>query len=417
MQDDLRTQAITPDQQPPKRRMMDFAPVHKIRPSNLPTPISRESERYQLAQKEAARREAIRRQIAEQNRLSQLKAKRVATAGEEARVRLWQNRHTQTRPQAQLRTPLSIPAPKPTPATPHSVAPSPLRSAGDTKVAPASRLQIVASANRKLFGRIRPAGPSRSTVEHLPSPQKDLRSMTVSDLLKQNPDLRIATSKQSTSQASSFQQPMPQASSFKQFTPKSPFSKRPIPQASSLKQPTPQVSASRRIASAAQLIPSKQISPSRTNHAPSRPSQSVEFEEIFLTAFESSKSASKKPPEQKTPDTSENNMSYVLGGKSPFINTDKIVKRPLSDSRKEKPLAKTPLSTSVGSQSEFSVAPKTRKNVYAKREATKKPTKSTGTMIVEDRQKGIGISLAVAITLMIILGTVVGTLVYFAFFQ
>ena len=98
-----------------------------------------------------------------------------------------------------------------------------------------------------------------------------------------------------------------------------------------------QVSASRRIASAAQLIPSKQNSPSRTNHAPSRPSQSVEFEEIFLTAFEFSKSASKKPPEQKTPDTSENNMSYVLGGKSPFINTDKIVKRPLSDSRKEKP--------------------------------------------------------------------------------
>ena len=381
MQDDLRTQAITPDQQPPRRRMMDFAPVHKIRPSNLPTPTSRESERYQLAQKEAARRETIRRQIAEQNRLSQLKAKQIAT-----------------------------PAPRlPTPP--------PLRSAGDTKVAPASRLQIVASANRKLFGRIRPAGPSRSTVEHLPSPQKDLRSMTVSDLLKQNPDLRIATSKQSISQASSLQHPMPQASSFKQFTPQSPFSKRPISQASSLKQPTPQVSASRRIASAAQLIPSKQNSPSRTNHAPSRPSQSVEFEEIFLTAFESSKSIPKKPLEQKTPDTSENNMSYILGGKSPFINTDKIVKRPLSDSRKEKPLAKTPLSTSVGSQSEFSVAPKTRKNVYAKREATKKPTKSTGTMIVEDRQKGIGISLAVAITLMIILGTVVGTLVYFAFFQ
>lgn len=386
---------------------MDFAPVHKIRPSNLPIPISRESERYQLSQKEAARREAIRRQIAEQNRLSQLKAKRVATAGEEARVRLWQNRHTQTRPQAQLRAPQSIPAPKPTPATPHSVAPSPLRSAGDTKVAPASRLQIVASANRKLFGRIRPAGPSRSTVEHRPSLQKDLRSMTVSDLLKQNPDLRTTISKQSTSQPLSLRQLTPQAS----------FSKQPISQTSSLRKPTPQASAPRRITSAAQLIPPKQTSSSRTSHAPSRSSQPVEFEELFLTAFESSKSAPKKPLEQKTPDTSENNMSYVLGGKSPFINTDKIVKRPLSDSRKEKPLTRTPLSTSVDSQSELSATPKTRKNVYAKREPAKKPAKSNGTMIVEDRQKGVGVSLAVAITLMIILGTVVGTLVYFAFFQ
>ena len=56
------------------------------------------------------------------------------------------------------------------------------------------------------------------------------------------------------------------------------------------------------------------------------------------------------------------------------------------------------------------------KNVYAKRENTKKAAKK-GTMIVEDRPKGVGISLAIAITFMIILGTVVGALVYFAFFQ
>ena len=110
-------------------------------------------------------------------------------------------------------------------------------------------------------------------------------------------------------------------------------------------------------------------------------------------------------------------MNYILGGRSPFINTDKIVKRPLSDSRKDD--SKISASFDVSSMlknNEESVTPKTRKNVYAKRENTKKATKK-GTMIVEDRPKGVGISLAIAITFMIILGTVVGALVYFAFFQ
>ena len=68
------------------------------------------------------------------------------------------------------------------------------------------------------------------------------------------------------------------------------------------------------------------------------------------------------------------------------------------------------------SDDDFTGVSKPRKNVYAKRESVKKSTKK-GTMIVEDRPKGVGISLAIAITFMIILGTVVGALVYFAFFQ
>ena len=199
---------------------------------------------------------------------------------------------------------------------------------------------MVASPNRKLFGRIRPAGPSRQI------PQDD-------------------------------QDPLVQASLN-----------------------------------------------SRTNSVTSE----NDLEGLLYDAFEDStadspEKLSKKTHNQKqvsdsVQDTSENNMNYILGGRSPFINTDKIVKRPLSDSRKDNSKTSTSFdASSMLKNSEESLsASKPRKNVYTKRENIKNTAKK-GTMIVEDRPKGVGISLAIAITFMIILGTVVGALVYFAFFQ
>ena len=105
-------------------------------------------------------------------------------------------------------------------------------------------------------------------------------------------------------------------------------------------------------------------------------------------------------------------MNYILGGLSPFINTDKIIKRPLSDSTRENAAR-----LDDQNEEELSSPVRPRKNVYEKRDHSKKSAKKTTTMIVEDRPKGIGISLAVAITLMIILGTIVGAFIYFAFFQ
>ena len=220
-----------------------------------------------------------------------------------------------------------------------------LRSAGDTKVLPASRIQVVASPNRKLFGRIRPAGPSRQV------PQDEQDPLVQS---ARNSHIELSTPDAST------------------------------------------------------------VSDS-------------DLEDILYDAFEdstsdtperlSAKSRNQSQNSESIQDTSENNMNYILGGRSPFINTDKIVKRPLSDSRKDD--SKFSASFDVSSMlknNEESVTPKARKNVYAKRENAKKATKK-GTMIVEDRPKGVGISLAIAITFMIILGTVVGALVYFAFFQ
>ena len=442
MQDESRTsikisqprvaQSRTVQSQSSNRRM-DFAPVHASSRVISPLPTDRDLERRRIAKQEMQRREAIRQQIEEQNRLKNLNQRRIEAARQELseyqaveeqrnraleaerqraiesqrvaqkealaqmaarrkameqeayrrqieeknrKLRAMQEMQrqkeaskinvsrrisvapVQTSPfkeNAETQSPVSprsssaslhssISSLHPSAASHSSVA-MPLRPAGATKVLPASRIQVVASPNRKLFGRIRPAGPSRQ----VPQDEQD-------PLVQSARNSRIELSAPGASTASD-----------------------------------------------------------------------SDLEDILYDAFEdstsdtpgrlSAKSRNQNQNSESVQDTSENNMNYILGGRSPFINTDKIVKRPLSDSRKDDSKISTSFDTSsMLKNNEESLTPKARKNVYAKRENAKKATKK-GTMIVEDRPKGVGISLAIAITFMIILGTVVGALVYFAFFQ
>lgn len=420
-------------QSPASYRRMDFAPVQTARRTAASIPTDRDLERHRIAKQEMQRREAIRQQIEEQNRLKNLNQRRIEAAKQElseyqaveeqrnraleaerqraiesqrmaqkealeqmaarrkameqeARRRQIEERNRKLRAMQEMQrqqeaskinvsrrisvapvqtSPFKENAETQSPVSPrsssaslhsstsflhpsaasHSSVPTPLRPAGATKVLPASRIQVVASPNRKLFGRIRPAGPSRQV------PQDEQDPLVQS---ARNSRVELPTSGASTASDS-------------------------------------------------------------------------DLEDILYDAFEdstsdtperlSAKSRNQSQNSEPIQDTSENNMNYILGGRSPFINTDKIVKRPLSESRKDD--SKFSASFDVSSMlknNEESVTPKIRKNVYAKRENTKKATKK-GTMIVEDRPKGVGISLAIAITFMIILGTVVGALVYFAFFQ
>lgn len=406
-------------QSPASYRRMDFAPVQTARRTAASIPTDRDLERHRIAKQEMQRREAIRQQIEEQNRLKNLNQRRIEAARQElseyqaveeqrnraleaerqraiesqrlaqrealeqmaarrkameqeARRRQIEEKNrklramqemqrqqeaskinvsrrisvapVQTSPFKQNAETQSVASIRSAAASPHSVA-TPLRPAGATKVLPASRIQVVASPNRKLFGRIRPAGPSRQVSQDEQDPLVQSA---------RNSHIELSTSGTSTASDS-------------------------------------------------------------------------DLEDILYDAFEdstsdtperlSAKSRNQSQNSELIQDTSENNMNYILGGRSPFINTDKIVKRPLSESRKDD--SKFSASFDVSSMlknNEESVTPKARKNVYAKRENAKKATKK-GTMIVEDRPKGVGISLAIAITFMIILGTVVGALVYFAFFQ
>lgn len=415
-------------QSPASYRRMDFAPVQTARRTAASIPTDRDLERHRIAKQEMQRREAIRQQIEEQNRLKNLNQRRIEAARQELseyqaaeeqrtraleaerqraiesqrlaqrealekmaarrrdmeqearrrqieeqdrKMRAMQEMQRQqeaskinvsrrisvapvqtspfkkvTNPAARIQARSVDMQAKTTISVSDAQAKPALRSAGDTKVLPASRIQVVASPNRKLFGRIRPAGPSRQV------PQDEQDPLVQS---ARNSHIELSTPGASTASDSDLEDMLYDAFE------------------------------------------------DSTSDTPER-----------LSAKSRNQSQNSEPIQ----DTSDNNMNYILGGRSPFINTDKIVKRPLSESRKDNSKVSTSFDAAsmLKQNDDFTSTSQPRKNVYAKRENTKKAAKK-GTMIVEDRPKGVGISLAIAITFMIILGTVVGALVYFAFFQ
>lgn len=518
MQDESRTQG-QPLATSAARRRMDFAPVRSASRTAAPLPTDRELERRKLARQEMARREAIKHQIEEQNRLKNLNQRRIEAAkqelseyqaAEEARNRalegerqriLEHQRQAQREAAEQMaarRKAMELEAKKrlqaeqirkqralqemqrreeaskiaaskratlkPRQTTPffapssaagsatdsvtssainsarNSVAinsavqshtaPSStvsnntasLRPAGDTKVSASSRIQVIASPTRKLFGRIRPAGPTRQAQSESQSnfqPSNQLNSRlepqaahplkTLADLDDDLFEDQLESEFSSSINVRRSTQPNRAKQVIKDDSDDledllmsafdEPSEKNPVK--TTAKNPVKAPEYDR-------------LAENLANNITQNTTQNTAQKTALRTALKISGNTSEKTSQKldSTPDTSENNMNYILGGRSPFINTDKIIKRPLSDSTRENAAR---LDDQNEEESSSPVRP--RKNVYEKRDHSKKSAKKTTTMIVEDRPKGIGISLAIAITLMIILGTIVGAFIYFAFFQ
>lgn len=518
MQDESRTQG-QPLATSAARRRMDFAPVRSASRAAAPLPTDRELERRKLARQEMARREAIKHQIEEQNRLKNLNQRRIEAAkqelseyqaAEEARNRALEGERQrileyqrqaqreaaeqmaarrkameleakkrlqaeQIRKQRALQemqrreeaskiaaskratlkprqtTPFFAPSSAAGSATDsvtssainsarNSVAinsavqshtaPSStvsnntasLRPAGDTKVSASSRIQVIASPTRKLFGRIRPAGPTRQAQSESQSnfqPSNQLNSRlepqaahplkTLADLDDDLFEDQLESEFSSSINVRRSTQPNRAKQVIKDDSDDledllmsafdEPSEKNPVK--TTAKNPVKAPEYDR-------------LAENLANNITQNTTQNTAQKTALRTALKISGNTSEKTSQKldSTPDTSENNMNYILGGRSPFINTDKIIKRPLSDSTRENAAR---LDDQNEEESSSLVRP--RKNVYEKRDHSKKSAKKTTTMIVEDRPKGIGISLAIAITLMIILGTIVGAFIYFAFFQ
>lgn len=523
MQDESRTQG-QPLVTSAARRRMDFAPVRSAGRAAAPLPTDRELERRKLARQEMARREAIKHQIEEQNRLKNLNQRRIEAAkqelseyqaAEEARNRalegerqriLEHQRQAQREAAEQMaarRKAMELEAKKrlqaeqirkqralqemqrreeaskiaaskratlkPRQTTPffapssatgsatgsvtssainsainsarNSVtinsaiqshtAPSStisnntasLRPAGDTKVSASSRIQVIASPTRKLFGRIRPAGPTRQVQsESQPNFQSsnqlnsrlesqaarplktlaDLDDNLFEDQLES--EFSSSINVRRSTQSSRAKQVIKDDSDDLEDLLMSAFdepSEKKTPAKTTSKNPVKTPVSDRSV---------ENLANNTTQNTTQNAAQKTALGAALKISGKTSEKSSQKL--DSTPDTSENNMNYILGGRSPFINTDKIIKRPLSDSTREN-------AARLDDQNEEeSLSPaRPRKNVYEKRDHSKKSAKKTTTMIIEDRPKGIGISLAIAITLMIILGTIVGAFIYFAFFQ
>ncbi len=394
-------------------RRMDFAPVQTARRTAASLPTDRELERHRIAQQEMQRREAIRRQIEEQNRLKNLNQRRIEAAKQELSeyqaVEEQRNRALEAERQRAIEV---------------------------QRLAQREALERMAARRKAMEQEAR-----RRQIE-----EQDRKKRAMQEMQRQKEASKINVSRRITVapvQTSPFKKNADPAARIQgrsvEMQAKTTISVSDI-----------QAKPALRPAGDTKVLPASRIqvvaSPNRKLFGRIRPagpsrqvheeeqdplvqaSQSGDLEDLLYGTFEDSMadtperpsvaSRNQKQASESVTDTSENNMNYVLGGRSPFINTDKIVKRPLSESRKDN----STISTSFDAASmlkqtdDLTGVSKPRKNVYAKRENTKKSTKK-GTMIVEDRPKGVGISLAIAITFMIILGTVVGALVYFAFFQ
>ena len=126
---------------------------------------------------------------------------------------------------------------------------------------------------------------------------------------------------------------------------------------------------------------------------------------------------------------------YLLGGRSPFINTA-VEKRPLSGGNKTfestaaaatmanrhvtkqpaKPV-KAPKASKVRGRYVPYEEPIPHKSIYARTAAKEKENRDVPTMLVDDTPKGSKLTLIIAIILTVILGAVVGAIAYLALFQ
>ena len=118
-------------------------------------------------------------------------------------------------------------------------------------------------------------------------------------------------------------------------------------------------------------------------------------------------------------DTSENNDNFVIGGYSPFINTE-VEKRPLSGG--ERSFESTAAATTITNRPRGRYVPYEEpiphKNIYARSVAKEKNNKKeVPTMVVGDTPKSSKVSIVVAIVLTIILGATIGAIAYLAIFQ
>lgn len=394
-------------------RRMDFAPVQTAQRTAASMPTDRDLERHRIAKQEMQRREAIRQQIEEQNRLKNLNQRRIEAARQELSeyqaVEEQRNRALEAERQ---------------------------RAIESQKIAQREAVEQMAARRKAMEQEAR-----RRQIE-----EKNRKLRAMQEMQRQQEASKINVSRRISVA------PV-QTSPFKKVTnPAARIQARSVDMQAktTISVSDAQAKPALRSAGDTKVLPASRIqvvaspnrklfgrirpagSPRQTHEEKQAPlvqaTQDGDLEDLLYDAFEdstsdtperlSSKSRNQSQNSESIQDTSDNNMNYVLGDRSPFINTDKIVKRPLSESRKDNSKVSTSFDAAsmLKQNDDFTSTSKLRKNVYAKRENTKKATKK-GTMIVEDRPKGVGISLAIAITFMIILGTVVGALVYFAFFQ
>lgn len=286
---------------------------------------------------------------------------------------------------------------------------------------PVSRIQITASPSRTLFGRIRPAKKVESEINSESQPTHSAKAPVPTTLVSSS--VRDALQNYDNyDEIEDLEALFGSVDSDQLHGEKSaPTSGNP---SATMYYPT----ASR--SNTISTLPKNQgsaLTPDSVDSAFASVDQNDQYESIATVAHARSPysfSDSEKPKSSSLyaeSDIANNNSNYVLGGRSPFINTDKVQKRPLANGQ-ENFTSSDFTSELLGPGSKikdytFEEENNSRKTIYAKNKSEKTKAKQQAVIIDDPSMRKTNLSLVFALIAMSIFGALVGAIVYFAFFQ
>lgn len=286
---------------------------------------------------------------------------------------------------------------------------------------PVSRIQITASPSRTLFGRIRPAKKVESEINSDTQPAHPAKAPVPTTLVSSS--VRDALQNYDNyDEIEDLEALFDSVDSDQLHGEKSaPSSGNP---SATMYYPT--VSHSNTIST----LPKNQgstLTPDSIDSAFASDDQTERFEAMATVAPARSPYSFSDNEKPKTAslyaesDIANNNANYVLGGRSPFINTDKVQKRPLANGQ-ENFVSSDFTSELLGPGSKikdytFEEENNSRKTIYAKNKSEKIKSKQQAVIIDDPSMRKTNLSLVFALIAMSIFGALVGAIVYFAFFQ
>lgn len=286
---------------------------------------------------------------------------------------------------------------------------------------PVSRIQITASPSRTLFGRIRPAKKVESEINSEAQPAHPAKAPVPTTLV--SPSVRDALQNYDNyDEIEDLEALFDSVDSDQLHGEKS----APTPGNPSATMYYPTASRSNTIST----LPKNQgstLTPDSIDSAFASADQNDQYESIAtVTPARSSYSFSDSEKPKATSiyaesDIANNNSNYVLGGRSPFINTDKVQKRPLANGQ-ENFISSDFTSELLGPGSKIKdytleEENNSRKTIYAKNKSEKTKAKQQAVIIDDPSMRKTNLSLVFALIAMSIFGALVGAIVYFAFFQ
>ena len=286
---------------------------------------------------------------------------------------------------------------------------------------PVSRIQITASPSRTLFGRIRPAKKVESEINSEAQPAHPAKapvpttlvSSSVRDALQNYDNYDEIEDLEALFDSVDNEQLHGEKSA-------------PTPGNPSATMYYPTADRSNTIST----LPKNQgstLTPDSIDSAFASTDQNDQYESMATVAPARSPysfSDSEKPKSSSLyaeSDIANNNSNYILGGRSPFINTDKVQKRPLAAGQ-ENFISSDFTSELLGPGSKikdytFEEENNSRKTIYAKNKSEKTKAKQQAVIIDDPSMRKTNLSLVFALIAMSIFGALVGAIVYFAFFQ